>query len=95
MRRGRSSPLLRALRQRCVAELAHVAGDGEATRRAEAEAEALLRGIHARPRLAQALVERARRREEPRPLAEARAIYDELRASRWLARIDQDFGVVA
>jgi class 3 adenylate cyclase/tetratricopeptide (TPR) repeat protein len=95
MRRGRSSPLLRALRQRCVAELAHIAGDGEATRRAEAEAEALLRGVHARPRLAQALVERARRREEPQPLAEARAIYEELRASQWLARIDQDFGVVA
>ncbi len=95
LRPGRSSPLLRALRQRCLAELAHRQGNAEGTRQAEAEAEALLRSVRARPRLAQALLERARRRAEPEALAEARAIYEELRATRWLSRIDQEFEVMA
>ncbi|MEO9024258.1 MAG: adenylate/guanylate cyclase domain-containing protein [Solirubrobacteraceae bacterium] len=95
LRPGRSSPLLRALRQRCLAELAHREGNADGARRAETEAEALLRSIRARPRLAQALLERARRRVEPEALAEARAIYEDLRATRWLSRLDQEFGVVA
>jgi hypothetical protein len=35
------------------------------------------------------LLERARRRPDPEALAEARTIYVELGATRWLERIDQ------
>ncbi len=87
--------LVRATRARLEAEAAHQAGDRDHARRAEAQAEALLREVGARPRLAQALLERARRRGEPEPLAEAREIFASLEASRWLERVDQEFGVRA
>jgi tetratricopeptide (TPR) repeat protein len=87
--------LVRATRARLEAEAAHQAGDRDRARRAEAQAEALLREVGARPRLAQALLERARRREEPEALREARAIYSSLEATRWLERVDQEFGVRA
>ena len=78
---ARTTKLLRASAARLRAELAHRNGDEPAARRAETEAEALLREAGARPRLARALLERARRRDEPEALAEARSIYGELDAS--------------
>jgi len=56
---------------------------------------ALLRSLGARPLLAQALSERARRREDAEALAEAREIYTELGAARRLARLDDISGVPA
>jgi hypothetical protein len=72
--------------------------DGDEALMAEqraAEAETILREAGVRPRLAQALLERARRGDRPDPLAEARAIYAELGATRWLERAEQEFGVRA
>jgi class 3 adenylate cyclase/tetratricopeptide (TPR) repeat protein len=90
-----ATPLLRAGRARVEAEAAHRRGDdGEASLREE-EAIALLRSVGARPLLAQALVERSRRRPEPEALAEARAILTELGATRWLERIEQPDEVAA
>jgi class 3 adenylate cyclase/tetratricopeptide (TPR) repeat protein len=91
----RATPLLRAGRARLQAEQAHRRGDGEAAQGHEDEAIALLRTLGARPLLAQALAERARRRDDPEALAEARKIYSELGASRWLARIEDPTGVAA
>ena len=50
----------------------------------------LLRSLNARP-----LLERARRREDPDAVAEARAIYAELGATRWLAGIEDPAGIAA
>ena len=83
-----ATPLLRAGRGRVAAEHAHIRGDDVAAERFGHEAITLLRSVGARPLLARALLERARRREDPDGVAEARAIYTELGASRWLARID-------
>ncbi len=85
----RATPLLRAGRARLAAERAHRAGDSEAAVRHEDQAIALLRAVGAQPLLAAALLERARRRDEPEALAEVRAIYTELRATRWLSRIGE------
>ena len=60
-----------------------------AAERHETEALELLRAIGARPLLAQALLERSRRRADPDALAEARAIYAELGATRRLAGIER------
>jgi class 3 adenylate cyclase/tetratricopeptide (TPR) repeat protein len=95
MRPARATGLLRASRARLAAERLHRAGDSEGAVGAEERAIALLREAGAQPRLAQALLERARRRENPVALAEARSIYVELGATRWLERIDQGFGVMA
>ena len=45
--------------------------------------------------LARALLERARRWQDSEALAEARAICEDLRATRWLAAIDEASGVAA
>ena len=95
LRPAQATPLRRAGAARLAAERAHRAGDEETAVAAEADAELLLRKVGARPRLAQALVERARRRGEPQPLAEARAIYEELGATSWLERLVREFEVVA
>jgi tetratricopeptide (TPR) repeat protein len=95
VRPARNSPLLRAGATRLRAELAHRRGDGPAAERDAAEAEALIRQVGARPRLAQALLERARRTGDSEALAEARAIYSQLGATRWLSRVNQEFEVVA
>jgi tetratricopeptide (TPR) repeat protein len=87
--------LVRATSARLEAQAAHQAGDPDRARRAEVQAEALLREVGARPRLAQAQLERARRRDDQEALNEARAIYSSLDASRWLERVDQEFGVTA
>ncbi|MBV9536517.1 MAG: AAA family ATPase, partial [Solirubrobacterales bacterium] len=84
---ARATPLLRAGRARLQAEIAHRAGDEVVAERFEDEAISLLRSLGARPLLAQTLLERARRREDPDALSEARAIYEELGATRWLQRI--------
>jgi class 3 adenylate cyclase/tetratricopeptide (TPR) repeat protein len=90
-----ATPLLRACRLRALAELAHRAGDETAAAAAEDDAATILRGIGARPMLATALVEKARRRDDPAVIEEARAIYAELGATRWLARTADDSGVAA
>jgi len=86
---------LRACRARLEAEQAHRSGDRDGAERFEAQAIALLRSVAARPQLAQTLLERARRRPDPEALAEARAIYAELGATRWLERIDEASEVAA
>ena len=92
---ARTTKLLRASAARLRAELAYLNGDEPGARRAQTDAETLLRESGARPRLARALLERARRREDPDGVAEARAIYLELDASEWLDRIDHEFQAVA
>jgi tetratricopeptide (TPR) repeat protein len=88
-------PLLRAGRARLEAEKAHRTGDDQAAQRAEDEAIALLRSVGARPLLARALLERAGRRDDPEALEEARRIYSELGAIRWLAALDERRGLTA
>jgi tetratricopeptide (TPR) repeat protein len=85
---ARATPLLRVGRDRLAAEQAHRRGDTQAAEVHEENAITLLRSIGARPLLARCLAERARHREDPDALADARAIYNELGASRWLSRIE-------
>jgi tetratricopeptide (TPR) repeat protein len=92
---ARATPLLRAGRARLQAELAHRTADEAAAERFEQDAISLLRSVGARPLLAQALLERARRHGDAEALDEARAIYEELDAARWLARIDEASGIPA
>jgi class 3 adenylate cyclase/predicted ATPase len=92
---GRMTDLLRAASARLAAERAHLRGDPEQADERAFEAERILRTLDVRPRLAQALLERARRSPDSGGLTEARAIYAGLGASRWLERIDQEFGVRA
>jgi hypothetical protein len=84
-----ATPLLRAGRARLQAEFGHRRGDEQAARKYEDEAIHILRSVGARPLLARTLLERARRRPEPEALAEARTIYAELEATKWLERIGQ------
>ena len=91
----RVTPLVRAGRARLRAELAHRDGDHEAVERFEGEAIELLRSLGARPLLALTLIERARRRDDPAALAEARTIYEELGAVSWLGRLEATIGVTA
>ncbi len=92
---ARATPLLRAGRARLAAELAHRRGDTDEAQRLEQEAIGLLRTVGARPLLAIALVERARRGGDSQALAEARAIYQELGATRWLTRLEKGREVAA
>jgi tetratricopeptide (TPR) repeat protein len=92
---ARAWPSLRAGRARLLAELAHRRGDHEGAQRFEDEALALLRSLGARPQLARTLLERARRHDDPAALAEARALYEELGAVRWLGRLEATIGVTA
>jgi Double zinc ribbon len=91
----RAKPVLRAGRARLAAERAHRRGDVAAAEGFEREAAALLRSVGARPLLAHALLDQARRHEDKAALAEARTIYVELGASRWLARVDEMTGLAA
>jgi class 3 adenylate cyclase/tetratricopeptide (TPR) repeat protein len=93
--KARATPLLRAGRARLQAEMAHRGRDIEAATRHEDEAIGLLRSVSARPLLARTLLERHRRSGDAGALAEARLIYTELGATRWLARIDESSEVVA
>ena len=92
---ARATPQLRAGRARLAAERAHRRGDAAAAERHETEAIELLRALGARPLLAQALTERARRRADADARAEARRIYTELGATRRLANIGKPGGVKA
>ncbi len=92
---ARTTPLRRAGAARLAAALAHRRGDEEDALQAEVEAETLLRKVGARPQLARALLERARRRDDRGALSEARAIYEHLGASRWLEQVDKEFEAVA
>jgi hypothetical protein len=95
LRPARLTALLRGTRARLAAERAHLRGEPDRAAQRAAEAEAILREAGVRPRLAQALLERARRGDGPDALAEARLIYAELGATRWLERAEQEFGVRA
>jgi hypothetical protein len=92
---ARATRQMRAGRARIAAEQAHRRGDGKAAESFEREAITLLRSINARPLLARALLERTRRRRDDEALVEARAIYAELGAERWLTRIDEASGLAA
>jgi class 3 adenylate cyclase/tetratricopeptide (TPR) repeat protein len=83
-----ATPLLLAGRARLEAEQAHRGGDHEAVRHFEAAAISLLREVGARPLLAKVLLECASRHVDAEALAEARAIYQDLGATRYLERID-------
>ncbi len=85
--KARATPLLRAGRARLQAELAYRRGELDTCRRFEDEAIQLLLSVEVRPLLAQTLVERARHHADMDALAEARSIYEELGAIRWLERI--------
>jgi hypothetical protein len=95
MRPALATPLLRAGRARLQAEQAHRRADDAAAQEFEAEALQLLRSVGARPLLALALLERHRRHGGSEDLAEARAIYADLGATRWLMRIDEPSGLAA
>jgi hypothetical protein len=95
MRPALATPLLRAGRARLRAEAAHRSGDKASTDDLEREAISLLRSVGARPLLALALLERNRRHADDEALAEARAIYADLGASRWLMRIGEPSGLAA
>ncbi len=84
---ARATPLLRTGRLRLHAERAHRAGDESGARESEDEAIEILRSVGARPLLAETLLECARRHDDDVALAEARAIYEDLGAVRWLDRI--------
>jgi class 3 adenylate cyclase/tetratricopeptide (TPR) repeat protein len=92
---ARATPLLRAGAARLAAEVAHRSGENGRAEASEREAIDLLRTVGARPLLARALSERSRRRDDPEALAEARAIYTELGATRWLERVDREGSIVA
>jgi tetratricopeptide (TPR) repeat protein len=92
---ARATPLLRSGRARLQAELAHRAGDQTGAERFDDEAIALLRSVGARPLLARALFERGQRHQTSEALTEARAIYEELGAIRWLERIGEASEVAA
>jgi tetratricopeptide (TPR) repeat protein len=90
-----ATPVRRAQRARLLAEQAHVRGDEESTAAYEREAVELLRSVSAKPLLAGALLDSVRRRGDGGALAEARAIYEELGATRWLKRLEAGAAVTA
>jgi tetratricopeptide (TPR) repeat protein len=92
---ARATPLLRAGRARLLAEQAHRRGDAAGAGRFELEAIDLLRMVGARPLLANALLDRAGRRDDADALNEARSIYEELGATRWLERTERTSEVAA
>jgi class 3 adenylate cyclase/tetratricopeptide (TPR) repeat protein len=90
-----ATPVLRAGRARLQAELAHQGADEAGARAFEDDAISMLRSLDAQALLAVALLERARRQGDGEALAEAREICEELKATRWLERVDQLSGVAA
>lgn len=88
-------PVLRAGEARLAAEQAYRRGDRDAADRFEQEALDLLRSVGAKPYIARTLMERARRRDDAQALAEARAICEELGATRWLAQLAEASEVTA
>ena len=89
---ARATPLMRAGRARVAAELADRRGDVAASAQAGEEAIAELRAAGTGPLLACALAEHGHRHGRADSLAEARTIYAELGAVRWLERLDRPLG---
>ncbi len=87
--RSLTTSLILAGRARLQALRADHRGAAREAETHQDEAIRLLRSVNARPLLAQALLERARRSADGEALAEAREICEELGATRWLERIDQ------
>ena len=85
---ARATPLLLAGRARIQAEQAHRRGESGAAWAYEEEALRGLRQVGARPLVARMLIERGRRHQDAAALAEARDIYLQLRAERWLTALD-------
>src|SRR5436190_12760062 len=92
---AQAKPVLRGTAARIAAERAHRRGDDDAAVSFEREAVTLLRSVGATPLVARALLDQARRHDDKDALAEARAIYAGLGATRWLARIDEMTGLAA
>jgi class 3 adenylate cyclase/tetratricopeptide (TPR) repeat protein len=92
---GLKTPLRRAGSARLRAQRAHLADDEPEAKRNELEAEGLLGELGARPALADALLDRARRRGDEDAVAQARAIFEELGATARLQLLDERFGVTA
>jgi hypothetical protein len=86
------TPVRLAQRARFRAEQDHRSGDQRAAEANEREATDLLRSVSAKPFLVSALLDAVRRRGDKEALAEARAICEELGATRWLQRIDATLG---
>ncbi len=84
---ARQLPLFLAGRARLRAELAQAAGDPDAARGLEREAEDVFRRLDTRPLLVGALLDRVRRRGDELALAEARQILEDLEATRWLEQL--------
>ena len=93
--RARATPLLRAGHERLAAVQAHRSGDAQAAEAHALNAIALLRSVGARPLLAHVLIEHGHRQNDTAALAEARTIYNELGASRWLASAAAAFDTVS
>jgi tetratricopeptide (TPR) repeat protein len=92
---ARATPLLRATRLRLTAEQARRADDETRARADADEACAILEDVGAKPLLARTLLERARSGQDMAALAQARDIYAQLGAARWLERIKDEFKITA
>jgi class 3 adenylate cyclase/tetratricopeptide (TPR) repeat protein len=92
---ARAAPMLRAGQARLRAELAHRRGASHEASNQEELAIDLARTLGARPLLARALMDRARRHDDAAALDEARQILEELGASAWLAELDSLGSVAA
>jgi hypothetical protein len=92
---ARATPLLRAIRLRLTAERARQAEDETRASGDADEACAILEDVGARPLLARTLLERARSGQDMAALAQARDIYAQLGATRWLERIKDEFKITA
>jgi class 3 adenylate cyclase/tetratricopeptide (TPR) repeat protein len=92
---ARATPLLRAGQARLLAERAHASGDRVGAEREEQRAFELVDKAGARPFQAQLLLDRARRHDDREALSQARAIFVELGAVRWLERVDERFEIPA
>ncbi len=92
---ARATPLLRAGHERLAAVQAHRRGDAPGAEAHAVNAIALLRAAGARPLLARVLIEHGHRQHDDAALAEARTIYHELGANRWLAAAAAELGGLA
>jgi tetratricopeptide (TPR) repeat protein len=89
------TPVIRAGHARLEAQLALRRGDERSSQERQLEAIRLLRSVGVRPLLARALVELGSMIGDAEALAEARAIFADLGATRWLERLDQPSEVAA
>jgi class 3 adenylate cyclase/tetratricopeptide (TPR) repeat protein len=92
---ARATPVLRAGRARLAAVQAYRTDDRPSATAHTADAIALLRSVDARPLLAQTLLEQAGRGGSVDGVVEARQIWEQLRATKWLERAGSTPGVAA